>query len=403
MAIDTPARIVIIGAGPIGLEAALYARYLGYEVAVYDRGAVGEHIRRWGHVPMFTPWKANVTPLGLAALRAQDDAWQLPGADDLPTGVEFLERYVAPLAASDLLSDGIYQQTAVVAVAKQSLLKGELAGDPARGDENFRVLLRTADGNERYDEADAVIDCSGTFGRHAALGAGGLPAIGEAAVADVIEYGIPDVLGAARNLYAGAHVLVVGAGHSAATTVVALAGLEPRPNVTWLTRREPAVTEGPVRSIANDPLAQRERLVREANRLAANVDPAVRHLPGTRIEAIHRDPQRNGSLRVTVAGLTSDTITVDRIIANVGYRPDGSIFSELQVGPSGTTDGLADPTGGPPSLLTGEPNFYVLGAKSFGRNSHFLLSDGHRQIRDLFTIVGDRAALDLYRTMPAWA
>ncbi|MEC9117285.1 MAG: FAD-dependent oxidoreductase, partial [Planctomycetota bacterium] len=34
MAIDTPATIAILGAGPIGLEAALYARFLGYEVTV---------------------------------------------------------------------------------------------------------------------------------------------------------------------------------------------------------------------------------------------------------------------------------------------------------------------------------------------------------------------------------
>ena len=38
MAVDTPAKIAILGAGPIGLEAALYDRYLGYEVDVFERG-----------------------------------------------------------------------------------------------------------------------------------------------------------------------------------------------------------------------------------------------------------------------------------------------------------------------------------------------------------------------------
>ena len=42
MAIDTPARIAVLGAGPIGLEAALYARFLGYDVDVYERGKVAD-------------------------------------------------------------------------------------------------------------------------------------------------------------------------------------------------------------------------------------------------------------------------------------------------------------------------------------------------------------------------
>ena len=47
MSVETPAKLAILGAGPIGLEAALYARFLGYEVEVFDRGAVAEHVRRW--------------------------------------------------------------------------------------------------------------------------------------------------------------------------------------------------------------------------------------------------------------------------------------------------------------------------------------------------------------------
>ena len=47
-------RIAIIGAGPIGLEAAAYARRLGHEVTVYERGRVGENVGRWGHVVMFS-------------------------------------------------------------------------------------------------------------------------------------------------------------------------------------------------------------------------------------------------------------------------------------------------------------------------------------------------------------
>ncbi len=132
MCIDTPARIAILGAGPIGLEAALYARYLGYEVDIYQRGRVGEHHHRWGHVPMFTPFAANASPLGLKALATQDDDWKQPASDAYLTGREFAERYLLPLARSDLLVDCLHERTEVLAVGRGELLKSELSGEHRR-------------------------------------------------------------------------------------------------------------------------------------------------------------------------------------------------------------------------------------------------------------------------------
>ena len=84
MAVDTPATIAILGAGPIGLEAALYARVLGYDVVVYEAGShVAASVCEWGHVRMFTPFGMNRSPLGLAALRAQHDGYVPPGDDEL--------------------------------------------------------------------------------------------------------------------------------------------------------------------------------------------------------------------------------------------------------------------------------------------------------------------------------
>jgi hypothetical protein len=115
----------------------------------------------------------------------------------------------------------------------------------------------------------------------------------------------------------------------------------------------------------------------------------------------------------------------DRIVANVGYHADDEILRELQVKLCHVTGGPArfakarslHPAGGgsheaeagaplarwpgPEALANAEPDFYILGAKSFGRDSRFLISMGLAQIRDLFTILGDRAELDLYATMPS--
>lgn len=417
MAIDTPARIAILGAGPIGLEAALYARYLGYDVDLYERGRACEHVRRWGHVRLFSPWRMNVTPLGVAALRAQDPAWRPVDDDALLTGRELAERYWLPLAGSDLLVDGLHETTEVVGVGKAEFLKGELPGDDCRGDFPFRLVVRNAAGQERAAEADAVLDCTGTYGQPNWLGAGGLPAIGEQAAQARIEYHLPDLGGTDRARYLGRHTLVVGAGYSAASTVVALADLAreaPATRVTWVTRREPSAAEGPIARLADDPLVERDQLAARANALAAAGAGPVAHRPGTLVDAVRYDAAAD-RWRVELFGLHGGTLEVDRIVAQVGYRPDARLHAELQVqtcyateGPlrlaahllaSDAADCLAQPATGVDTLRNPEPNYYLLGAKSYGRRSQFLLAHGHRQIRELFALLGDRPTLDLYATM----
>ena len=181
MAIDTPARLAILGAGPIGLEAALYARFLGYDVEVLEHGRVAQQVRQWGHVRMFSPFAQNCSPLGLAAIAAQDETYRPPQDDDLLTGHQWIDHYLAPLAATDLLSDHIHEHTTVVSVGRAGLLKGELATDEERGDYPLRILVVNALGEERIVEADGVLDATGVYGQPNPLGESGIPAIGERA------------------------------------------------------------------------------------------------------------------------------------------------------------------------------------------------------------------------------
>lgn len=418
MAVDTPAKIAVLGSGPIGLEAALYARFLGYSVAIYEQGSeVAAAVKQWGHVTMFTPFGMNRSPLGLAAIAAHDEAYRPPADDELLTGQAWRERYLLPLSQTDLLADHIKLGQRVLRVGKESVLKGEFVGDDERGDWSFRILVRDAQGKERIDEADVVIDCTGVFaGPKAWLGHGGIPALGEMELTDrgAIEHALPDFEGAARDHYAGRHTLLLGAGYSAATNVVALAELAkkvPATRVTWVTRHlESEGTAGPITLIPGDRLPNRAALAQEANALAGDPHGPVTHWPATVVDAMSRTA--DGPFVVRLAGEHAGEYSFDRILANVGFRPDRTIYEELHVhecyathGPlklaaalagQASADCLNQAACGPQTLLTPEPNFYILGAKSYGRKSNFLLSTGLAQIRELFTILGDRPTLDLY-------
>ena len=93
----------------------------------------------------------------------------------------------------------------------------------------------------------------------------------------------------------------------------------------------------------------------------------------------------------------------DAVIANVGYTPDTNLYRELQIhecyaslGPmkiaaallgQKAQDCLKLTSPGPDTLRNPEPNFYILGAKSYGRGSHFLLRFGFEQVRDVFELI----------------
>ncbi len=403
MAIDTPARIAVLGAGPIGLEAALYARYLGYDVDVYERSQVAEHVEQWGHVQMFTPFGQNRSPLGMAALKAQDPNWQPPDDDALLTGRDYRRRYLLPLAQSDLLIDSLHPGTEVLAVGREGWLKGEGADSEERADSDFRLLLRTTDpsghAHERFATAQAVLDTTGTYGRHHWLGPDGLPAAGELVAATHVEYGLPDVLGADRERYAGRNILLVGDGDSAVTTLVALADLASQAPDTWITwATRSSISDSNGRS-SDDVQATRRRIHEQARRLASDDANHVTHLSDTTVESLTWHPDL-GRFAVRLGGAQTNEPSeseFDRVIANVGYRVDARLYEELQLGCCPRTGAVE--TMEPGDVVCREVDFYVLGAKSGGRNGRFVIADGLRQIQRVFAIIGDRADLDLYATM----
>jgi thioredoxin reductase len=302
-----------------------------------------------------------------------------------------------------------------LSIARRDFCKGEAIGDAARADSPFRLLVEDTTG-ERDEFAEVVIDATGTFAHHNWLGAGGAPAVWETAWRGKIDYGLPDILGEAKPRFENRRTLVIGNGYSAATNVVALAELHGEAasgNVTWITRTRNADHAAPIGRIESDRLPARDELAVKANAFAA--EGTVRHLPGASITSIFFDePSQQFAVQLST-GEEKNEQTFDNIIANVGYRPDASLWEELQVhqcyatgGPMKLAAALLEETSadcldqtsrGPAALVCPEPNFYVLGSKSYGRNSNFLMSVGLSQVREVFTLIGDREDLDLYATM----
>ena len=404
---DSP-RLAILGAGPIGLEAGLYAKKLDLPFTIFERGRVGEHLLRWGHVRLFSPFSMNATPLGRAAIKYVKPSHEFPAEDAFILGREHVTNYLMPVA--ETLQGHIQNDNVVLKIGRRGLLKSD--ADPGRAGKAFRLLVRDKT-RERIEEADVILDCTGTYAQHRWLGDGGIPALGELQAEPQIAYGLEDILGDRKMQYANRTTLVVGAGYSAATTVCNLAQIAEENQITWTIWLVRGSASTPLRRIPNDPLRERDRLAVKANTIATRRDANVEFHPGAVVEAVEFLGQDRGFKVTARISQKSRTWEVERVIGNVGYTPDTNLYRELQVhecyaslGPMKLAAALAGSKGldctkqtchGPETLRNPEPNFYVLGAKSYGRSSNFLLRVGFDQVREAFTLITDDAKLDLYK------
>ncbi|MET8230626.1 FAD-dependent oxidoreductase [Micromonospora sp. NPDC005298] len=405
-ALDT-LPVVVIGAGPTGLAAAAHLHERGLPLVVLEAGDTpGAAVRQWGHVRVFSPWRHNVDP---AARRLLDEAgWVAPDPQALPTGAELVGDYLQPLAELPQLKPHVRYGARVGAISRLGLDRLRSAGR-----DSTPFLVRLTDGTELL--ARAVIDASGTWDTPNVLGASGLPARGEADVAAYLEHALPDVLGAGRDRFAGRHTLVVGAGHSAANTLLSLAQLaaaEPGTEVTWAIRAtSPARTYGGGDA---DALPARGAL---GSRLREHVDAGrVRLLTGFSVHAL---APVDGRVAVVVrhADGGEESVVVDRVVAATGFRPDHSIASELRLDLDpvmGATRALAPlidpnehscgtvPPHGVDELAHPERDYYAVGMKSYGRAPTFLMATGYEQVRSVVAaLAGDwTAARDVQLDLP---
>lgn len=396
--------VAVLGAGPVGLAAAAHLIERGLTPLVLEAGhTVGANLATYRHVRLFSPWQYNIDKAARRLLHSH--GWMAPADDALPTAGELLDHYLAPLAATPGIATNLLLGQRVTAITRVGFDKVKTRG---REGAPFLVRAETPGGTRQY-LASAVIDATGTWSQQNPLGADGIPALGETALAARIDYGMPDVLGAARERYAGQRVMVVGAGHSAAGALLALAQLaeeHPGTRIVWATRGSQLARVfggGEADGLkARGELGMRLKALRDTGGLEMRQNFRIEQLIET-----------GGKMRVigeAINGAVPAIDDIDRIICAAGARPDLALTRELRVRHDPwleSTDALApliDPNEhscgtvrphGHRELAHPEPGYYAVGAKSYGRAPNFLLATGYEQVRSVVAaLVGDMAAAD---------
>jgi thioredoxin reductase len=401
--------VAVIGAGPVGLAAAAHLIGRGVPTKVYEAGeTVASSLRDWGHVRLFSPWKFNVDTAARALLKSH--GWQEPPADAYPTGADLYEAYLRPLAETAEMRGVVETGAAVTAITRHGMDKVA-----SQGRETRPFVLSVVNGASRRDLARAVIDASGTWTTPNPLGAGGIPAQGEAENADRIVYGLPDVLGRDRAVYEGGTTAVVGAGHSAANVLIDLAKVaeqSPKTKIVWVVRGTNLIR------VYGGGLADQ---LPARGELGADVKDLVDNGRVTLVLGFSSTAVRRLGERVLLEGETADgtrTIgPVDHIIVATGQRPDLALTRELRldidpwiesakalgpmIDPNLHSCGSVPPHGHR-ELSHPEPGFYTVGVKSYGRAPTFLMATGYEQVRSVSAaIAGDMdAANDLRLVLP---
>jgi N-acetylglutamate synthase-like GNAT family acetyltransferase len=405
--------VAVLGAGPVGLAAA--AKLIERDMPFFILEAattVGANLVDYGHVRLFSPWRYDIDPTMAKLL--EPTGWRASDPEGLPLAGEVVDRVLKPFARLPQVASALHLATRVISVTREGFDKVKSAGR-----EKAPFVIRAMRNGEAIElKARAVIDSTGTWNHPNPVGASGLTAIGEDEVQDRNFYGIPDVLGQARSRYAGKRTLVVGAGHSAANSLLALAELAqqaPGTKLVWSVR-SPSLTRvfggGDADALpARGALGASLRTLRDTGGLEFHAGLRI-----TRITKV------DGTLRVQGVDPEGRELSIDgidEIVCATGQRPDLSLTSELRVkldpwlesnealgpliDPNLHSCGTVRPHGHR-ELGHPEPGLYTVGVKSYGRAPTFLMATGFEQARSVVAAIAgdleaaDRVELDLPET-----
>lgn len=413
-------RVAVLGGGPIGLECALAAANRGFQVTVFEKNeSVAGHMESYNHVRLFSHNAMNMTEAGKEALKAVGAP--LPDLNHCPSGREYVDTYLTPLSKHLATKAKIHFGTEVISVARGALNKMESIGggdfrmpsnkplvSKFRQDTPFDVLVSCNGEESREEGFDFVMDCTGFYKKEYAnwAGKGGVPAVNERSLrtSGRIWNTVPDILGKDKARFAGKRTMLVGSGMSAATTVrftTDLAKEAPGTELLWLVRSNGE----PFKVNPDDPMEAHKKLEEFGNAASRGEVPGVQYLRGSAVRKLEKKGDR---LAVTIQTVDGERVEeIDEFVSNCGFKPDTSIFQELQMQLCHATDGpyklaatlmaggqkscLEQTFEGAETMKTFEPNYFILGHKSYGRSASFLLRIGHEQIGGVVDMMEEEA------------
>ena len=160
LTLDPPGSIAIIGGGPLGVETALYGRFLGYEINLYEAKLIGAKLNddREAPVPMLPD--RCITPLACSAIQAQ---FPELGATTLPlTNGQWVDQ-LDLICQTDLLRNRI--------VMEKVQTISQIAIEPESDDEDvddvpadFRIHFAEDGQEKKHNDHEAVIVTTGELG-----------------------------------------------------------------------------------------------------------------------------------------------------------------------------------------------------------------------------------------------
>ena len=156
--LEPPGTIAVLGGGPLAIETALFARYLGFSVSLYSTDLLVAQLHKF---PENTTPTLLASPLGLASLAAQRGLGGTMVELDCPDYGTWINQYFRPLAEVDFLKGAIHSQ---VRLDRINLAQVE---DDADADEDLppdfviewtNGQAQPADREKHADRFEAIID-----------------------------------------------------------------------------------------------------------------------------------------------------------------------------------------------------------------------------------------------------
>lgn len=381
--------VAIIGGGPAGLAAAAHLVHYNQPFVLFESGyALGNHFLEYGHVRLFSAWRYNIDAVSRKLFKQHGLA--LPDPDHLPYAQEIAEQYLQPLGELPELKPFIHLNSQVVHVQRQGLDKMKTAD---REEKPFELVIENGTGIQKIILARAVIDATGTWKNPNSVVSGGAPD----AAFGLVEYGIPAILGSDQKRFENMRVAVIGSGHSAMNSLLDLVRLKerfPATQITWIVRKE-----SPEQALGGgeaDQLPERGALGTQVKSLLEQ--GIIDSQTSTFIQSLIRLNEKQVMLGAEQRGHQIELGPFDRVIANTGSRPDFGILREVRysfdpalesvpalaplIDPNVHSCGTVRPHG-ERELRQPEKDFYIIGAKSYGRAPTYLMATGFEQARSV--------------------